>query len=532
MTISSLTRSTHSVLNRLSSIEHDSLFVQQVAAHYKLPVIANERCGSWYVPPELKGGSAYFKSTDGHQGQWRFSARRLNLQVLDIVGQTGGRPRCILVDSTRRGKSMPDALSKTVPIWCAVMNRLLFDGESGFCTPESVVGRSEHSQIEARLDRFVSEAKRLQLNLPFLRQKISLPLQPIWITPSAPLPSLSTQSTSYPIICLTASHLLSNPSDPSTTYIQGAADDSEFWQRGLTSSFFWQHRSTLLSSTEDELPDLIQSLLNSPKPSPNFHSATPAVFRNSNLDSSTTLIKPTQNIYIASLASVGFQPEDYWDAIIACAPTDPFPESSKNDISNGNDNKPLQTRILHLPCPEGKLGSRYLRSMLHAIPPFITSIVQQSYPHLVQADEHTHPRILFTCPTGTDFAAGAALVALCVCVDEKGRLVMAEEDDGEALGRDEWEAQGRVRGDVIARENSRNGQVAQVAKNGIEAGKGVGRGSVSAWRNTGVDKTFVRQRLAWITQSKSDVNPSRETLKAVNIYLMGRGREHVRRDVK
>lgn len=35
-------------------------------------------------------GSAYFKSTDGHAGEWNFSLRRLNLQVLEAVGVYGG----------------------------------------------------------------------------------------------------------------------------------------------------------------------------------------------------------------------------------------------------------------------------------------------------------------------------------------------------------------------------------------------------------------------------------------------------------
>lgn len=57
---------------------------------------------------------------------------------------------------------MPDALSKTVPIWCTVMNRLLFEHNSedlGLYTPEDVVSPSEHAQIDARLDRFLDEAK-------------------------------------------------------------------------------------------------------------------------------------------------------------------------------------------------------------------------------------------------------------------------------------------------------------------------------------------------------------------------------------
>lgn len=35
-------------------------------------------------------GSAYFKSTDGHFGIWNFSLRRLNLGVLDVLGEFGG----------------------------------------------------------------------------------------------------------------------------------------------------------------------------------------------------------------------------------------------------------------------------------------------------------------------------------------------------------------------------------------------------------------------------------------------------------
>lgn len=119
-TLSSLRRSALSVTNRLHSIESDAQFVQTVAGHYDLPLVANERCGSWYINPDVKAGSAYFKSTDGHTGQWDFSFRRLNLQILSIAREHGGSVflfpviffwsrliewcRCILVDSTRRGK--------------------------------------------------------------------------------------------------------------------------------------------------------------------------------------------------------------------------------------------------------------------------------------------------------------------------------------------------------------------------------------------------------------------------------------------
>ena len=89
-TLLALKRSTLSIHNRLQSIHRDSAFVQNVASKYDLPLIANERCGSWYIPPERKAGSAYFKSTDGHWGEWSFSSRRLNLHILDIIERHGG----------------------------------------------------------------------------------------------------------------------------------------------------------------------------------------------------------------------------------------------------------------------------------------------------------------------------------------------------------------------------------------------------------------------------------------------------------
>lgn len=89
--LGSLRRSALTVTNRLRSIEADARFVAETAEHYAgLPLIANERCGSWYIDPTDKAGSAYFKSTDGHTGVWEFSFRRLNLHILQLAGQHGG----------------------------------------------------------------------------------------------------------------------------------------------------------------------------------------------------------------------------------------------------------------------------------------------------------------------------------------------------------------------------------------------------------------------------------------------------------
>ncbi|KAH7907351.1 tRNA A64-2'-O-ribosylphosphate transferase, partial [Hygrophoropsis aurantiaca] len=60
----------------------------------------------------------------------------------------------LLVDSTRAGKRMPDALSKTVPIWCAVVSRAVLVRLRGgdLYTPPGVVSAQEHDQIARRID--------------------------------------------------------------------------------------------------------------------------------------------------------------------------------------------------------------------------------------------------------------------------------------------------------------------------------------------------------------------------------------------
>lgn len=103
-----------------------STYYRQTHTHHGYDVsfsLANLRCGAWYIDPQITRVDcwAYFKSTDGHDGQWQFSLRRSaqaisllelrperkcnsfrsNLQLLNVIISHGG---VILVDSTRRGK--------------------------------------------------------------------------------------------------------------------------------------------------------------------------------------------------------------------------------------------------------------------------------------------------------------------------------------------------------------------------------------------------------------------------------------------
>ncbi|KAF2446539.1 hypothetical protein P171DRAFT_430672 [Karstenula rhodostoma CBS 690.94] len=382
-TLNSLKRSALSTHNRLSSIQFDADFVSSISEAYGLPLVANERCGSWYIPPARKAESVYFKSTDGHTNEWKFSVRRLNLQLLDLVGRDGG---CVIVDSTRRGKSMPDALSKTVPVWCCVMNRALFseEGVHELHTAPQAVSGSEHAQIERRIDGFVRDFLDIcKPDVEALRSKIRKPMRPIWVTQTSSIPDAPPSFPEFhPIVLCTASRRVNGAEGSEGGYIQGAADDHEAWSQGLTPTLFWSHRDQLLTTNEEDLPDLIKRLVEEETAS----------------DAAPILIKPTSTLYISTAQNLN--PASF-DVVISCGP-EPLPGLITKS----------KTRYLHLQCQTGKLGSRDLRTQLKRLPILETWLPPGT----------SDQKILICDSTGKDLAVGTALAILCMYADASGAL--------------------------------------------------------------------------------------------------------------
>ncbi|KAL5119102.1 tRNA A64-2'-O-ribosylphosphate transferase [Pleosporales sp. CAS-2024a] len=390
-TLSSLKRSALSIHNRLDSIVSDSEFVASVAECYHLPLVANERCGSWYIPPENKTEGVYFKSTDGHMGQWGFSLRRLNLQLLNVVEKHGG---AVIVDSTRRGKSMPDALSKTIPIWCCVINRAIFGAEGEHAplyTPPQAVSASEHSQISTKVDGFVQHFIDIcKPQLPELRLKVQKPLRPIWITQQSPVPdSIPIFKEFHPIVLCTASRRVNGAEASEGGYVQGAADDHEAWSHGLTPPLFWKYKDLLMSTSEDDAPHVIAKLLQQESTA-----VTSLV--------GYTLIKPTTTLYISPSQDVKLAGVD---VIIGCTP-EAIPATVLKEAK--------VQHYLALKCQTGKLGSRHLRNELPLVPDFLSNM--SSAPST---------KILVCCPTGKDLSVGTALAILCLYADDGGNIDLA-----------------------------------------------------------------------------------------------------------
>nr|ODN85794.1 hypothetical protein L203_04673 [Cryptococcus depauperatus CBS 7841] len=273
----------HDLFNRLHSIAADEEFVKAVATGWygnRFLIVPNQRCGTWYCDPlasRIKRNSnayAYFKSTDGHMSHWDFNFRRSNLVFASYAEEKGG---LILVDSTRRGKRMPDGLSKTVPIWCAVINiaisirqKPLENWDTNIYLSPQTVSPTEKSQIQARLQNWAELLERSTLLLPPLKK----PLRPFFIHPSTSSPPFIAENPGFtPIICLSASRWVNEGGEeiPSVTkvgerkvgfiYIPGGGDDDELWAHRLTPSLFHRYKKELLATERDKLTLLVDHIV-------------------------------------------------------------------------------------------------------------------------------------------------------------------------------------------------------------------------------------------------------------------------------
>ena len=167
---------------------------------------------------------------------------------------------------------MPDALSKTIPIWCAVLNAALFPdtpASHALHTPPNVVSPPQHTQITAHHPTQHYNHQSLSLDLPSLRSKLTKPLRPFWVTPDTHLGPPSEKETIFeayrPVVCCTASSKSSSELSSFEGYVQGAADDTEHWAMGLTAPLFWANSDELLSTPEADLPAFITRLLEEEK---------------------------------------------------------------------------------------------------------------------------------------------------------------------------------------------------------------------------------------------------------------------------
>ncbi|GAA5909073.1 tRNA A64-2'-O-ribosylphosphate transferase [Sporobolomyces salmoneus] len=453
--------------NRLHSIAADAEFISdEVSTAYPdFPVIPNQRAGAWYVKPTEETPRAYFKSTDGHTNEHDFNLRRVNLILLPVIKERKG---IVLVDSTRRGKRFPDALSKTVPLWCATLNaarmKLVspdpsnssvskedWEKEGILYTSPQAVGPSEHAQIAKQIDKWAKDLANSAYDLEGLKT-LDRPLRPFFVSPSSSLSRhvASDFSGCYPIICASASKLAEEADGMERargfTYVQGSGDDHEAWSKGLTPKVFWDHADEILSASREEIDSIIARILDETLLSSNLASTS---LSNPSSTASSTRIRKTR----ISLAFAVDPPTDQspisLSVSVAATKTLPPPLSSE-EPANPFD----------LMAKPGKAGYNTFFNNLEQTIELASAGIKE--------DQEV---VILVRPSDTQSEANDLGVAVALIL-----LVRLYDNDGALLPS----------------------------------------------LPTSISKDLVRSRLQWILEAFPSINPSRAVLNRVNEYLIRR----------
>ncbi|KAH9072783.1 initiator tRNA phosphoribosyl transferase [Lactarius deliciosus] len=470
--------SSTSEMSALAYIRRESLDIynriQSIGADIRIRQPTNLRCGAWYTDPSIVSSVP-----TGITGNWSFNLRRPNLHLLPVAAAHGG---IILVDSTRAGKRLPDALSKTVPIWCAVVNRAMRLRRGGL----DATGPAVFDSKEARTAWLWDGDLRTPPGI--LDGWAASLARPLWVTPaSSRFPHFAPDAAFLPVICVSASCAVDAVDGRSSagvglvglgrraggfSYVQGSGDDHELWGQGLTPGIFWQHRAELLACPRAQLDTLVARLVAAmPRDTvPSHGGGPPGAWRSTPVP----VTKVGGRVLLCSLAdlprdlqailpgppgtteetafvivddSESDLPPDDTDARCP-APTSSNGAGAPSDAAPGD---PSSSRVLRVRLPPGKRGQHVF---LHEVLPCVTSFAS------------THLSLgRAICVAGGDAGVGVALVLLQLFFDDAGKPR-------------------RAQGDAVTSKNS------------------------------------VRTRMEWVIASRPQTNPSRAILKRVNDFLL------------
>ena len=501
--------------------------------------------GSWYLSPHhdndttistTNNTEVYFKSTDGHVGTYAISLKRLNIQLLELLHKHDG---CYLVDSSVR-KTLPDSFSRTIPIWCCVMNRIVVkyrdelgmndgnidDWDTQLYTPSSIISPEEHTEISNLIDSRVMllyHSKAI-VDPNRLVKIMTKPVRAYWVSNDSVQHDTNQFISHDPekfftIICCNPSFYIEgsknhiewiycgNNDDKNSTssigyyYTPGAADDDTTWGRNLTPQLFYANRAKLLdpSLTEDETDNMIDCIVNEWK----LNNDT-----GMNDYNSTTCNKIGEmNLWIGSRRSGHPNCWDNFDAILNVTENE-YP----NMIQSIKDQQQLHGKTcyyLQLPIEEGKKDKYQLERWLPVGLAFIIHHLQYNR------------RVLVHCAQGSDRSVAVVLALVTLTCEHTYPLRLIShfesiniqnifdlvDDQNDYLYLQSGLAQSLV--NVLLQEN----------------GKDLFLKWMHEQLNTPVNKPFankdsLRIVLHLVRQDRENAEPTRSTMQKLNRFFM------------
>ncbi|KAG7288856.1 hypothetical protein NEMBOFW57_005215 [Staphylotrichum longicolle] len=369
-----LKRANLSITNRLRSISHDADFVGEVADVLGLPLVANERCGSWYIDPARKAGSAYFKSTDGHTGQWKFSLRRLNLHLLELIGENDGHPRP--------------------------------------AHPANAVSASEAAQMAALLPQFVASFLSLAIDLDPLRRRLrGKPLRPQQRRGGGAILKDSVAALRgqqwHTVVCCTCSRRAAAGTEMAEGgYIQGAGDDTENWALGLTGGVLAVEGGAARGQ-EGELPGLIGELVRREEEERRRREGLAVEGGGGGGGGGGEVKEVAKGVFVGTLAA-----EEAAMGEGACVVSLVPRSVAQGEWVKGK-------RHLEVGLGKSKAASRMLRDALPQICEFALRFLREP---ATEAEGSPGKKVAVLCDSGKDLSVGSRLAVYCWCFDDAGNV--------------------------------------------------------------------------------------------------------------
>lgn len=327
---------------------------------------------------------------------------------------------------------MPDALSKTIPIWCAVLNvasHKLYgcpdlNNEADLHTPQWVVPPSEHDQIRSLLHGFTDLLVTSDLAVP----RLDLPLRPVFVTPQHEATPLETDKRSFiPVVLVSASRLVHDSSElaqygQTSVYVQGAGDDHENWARGLTPDLFWANVDDILACSKDTIASVVDKIVQSSSTSAGKHWFTPkhdlhhtmqnlSLTDTSDPTSSDVEVGQTGVAIGCRSASHVFTNEELSKHRLVVHITS-HPRAENPD--HGGPADVDRSRVMHLRMTPNRKG-------LNAVRALFPLAVDRAYAALTARDCPTS--IMVCCEDGRDLSGSLVVAILSSCFDESRSLI-------------------------------------------------------------------------------------------------------------